>query len=237
MQYRETAFNFVSRLMEQEGIFYFFQHENGKHTMVLAITRASRTAESRSTTGSMANLIASWEHQYEFRSGKWAADRLQLRDAEHEPAQQHRHDRQLPDAPKYEIFDYPGEYDVKADGDALTKRPHGGGEAALRCGHRLEPMLHASRRAASSRLHDHDVEAEASQGYVVTSIQHTRRAMRRSPDRPHVGKYSNVFTCIPDSVVVPPRAHHAEADRAGPADGRRRRAERARRSSPTSTAG
>ena len=36
VQYRETDFNFVSRLMEQYGIFYFFQHENGKHTLVLA---------------------------------------------------------------------------------------------------------------------------------------------------------------------------------------------------------
>jgi len=36
VQYRETDFNFVSRLMEQEGIYYFFKHENGKHTLVLA---------------------------------------------------------------------------------------------------------------------------------------------------------------------------------------------------------
>ena len=36
MQYRETAFNFISRLMEQEGIYYFFTHENGKHILVLA---------------------------------------------------------------------------------------------------------------------------------------------------------------------------------------------------------
>src|ERR1700722_7178021 len=35
VQYRESDFNFVSRLMEEEGIFYFFQHENGKHTLVL----------------------------------------------------------------------------------------------------------------------------------------------------------------------------------------------------------
>ena len=35
VQYRETDFNFISRLMEQEGIFYFFEHENGKHTLVL----------------------------------------------------------------------------------------------------------------------------------------------------------------------------------------------------------
>src|SRR5437870_4133074 len=36
VQYRETDFNFVSRLIEQEGIYYFFEHENGKHTLVLA---------------------------------------------------------------------------------------------------------------------------------------------------------------------------------------------------------
>ena len=35
VQYRETDFNFVSRLMEQYGIFYFFEHEEQKHTLVL----------------------------------------------------------------------------------------------------------------------------------------------------------------------------------------------------------
>ena len=30
MQYRETEFNFISRLMEWEGIFYFFEHEQGQ---------------------------------------------------------------------------------------------------------------------------------------------------------------------------------------------------------------
>ncbi|HEX6510375.1 MAG TPA: type VI secretion system tip protein TssI/VgrG [Chloroflexota bacterium] len=36
VQYRETDFNFLSRLLEQEGIYYFFVHEETKHTMVLA---------------------------------------------------------------------------------------------------------------------------------------------------------------------------------------------------------
>jgi type VI secretion system secreted protein VgrG len=36
VQYRETDFNFVSRLMEENGIYYFFEHEDGRHTMVLA---------------------------------------------------------------------------------------------------------------------------------------------------------------------------------------------------------
>jgi type VI secretion system secreted protein VgrG len=36
MQYHETEFNFISRLMEKARIFYFFEHEQGKHTFVMA---------------------------------------------------------------------------------------------------------------------------------------------------------------------------------------------------------
>ncbi|MCB1036916.1 MAG: type VI secretion system tip protein VgrG, partial [Acidobacteria bacterium] len=36
VQYNESAFDFVSRLMEDEGIYYFFEHQDGKHTLVLA---------------------------------------------------------------------------------------------------------------------------------------------------------------------------------------------------------
>ncbi len=36
VQYRESDLNFVQRLLEEEGIYYFFTHELGKHTMVLA---------------------------------------------------------------------------------------------------------------------------------------------------------------------------------------------------------
>ena len=39
VQYRETDFNFISRLIEQEGIYYFFnhyfEHDEGRHDMVL----------------------------------------------------------------------------------------------------------------------------------------------------------------------------------------------------------
>ncbi len=35
VQYRESDFNFISRLFEKEGLYYFFEHENGKHTLVV----------------------------------------------------------------------------------------------------------------------------------------------------------------------------------------------------------
>ena len=44
VQYQETAFAFVSRLMEDEGISYFFEHSNGTHTLVLADDADAYTA-------------------------------------------------------------------------------------------------------------------------------------------------------------------------------------------------
>src|SRR5262249_23853322 len=35
VQYRETDFAFVSRIMEEEGIYYYFEHQDGKHTLKL----------------------------------------------------------------------------------------------------------------------------------------------------------------------------------------------------------
>ncbi len=44
VQYRETDLAFVSRLMELYGIYYFFEHSEDKHLMVLANSRSSHKA-------------------------------------------------------------------------------------------------------------------------------------------------------------------------------------------------
>ena len=80
VQYRETDFNFISRLMEQNGIFYFFQHEMGKHTMVIADSPSAHepcpgqeTAGYNLVSGGIdeADVINSWNLEQELRSGKY----------------------------------------------------------------------------------------------------------------------------------------------------------------------
>jgi len=44
-QYRETGFTFVSRLMEEEGIYYFFSHSQGKHPLVVSLGLASASSQ------------------------------------------------------------------------------------------------------------------------------------------------------------------------------------------------
>ena len=79
VQYRESDFNFVRRLMEEEGIFYFFKHENGKHTLVLADAPAVHVAMlglSKLTYFDDSNpdhrvpAVSKWRWSREVRSGK-----------------------------------------------------------------------------------------------------------------------------------------------------------------------
>jgi len=44
VQYRETDFNFISRLLEDEGIFYYFEQAEDKHTLVLADDKSAFAA-------------------------------------------------------------------------------------------------------------------------------------------------------------------------------------------------
>lgn len=50
VQYQETAFDFVSRLLEEAGIHYYFEHEDGKHTLVLSDDSAAAVATPGLTT-------------------------------------------------------------------------------------------------------------------------------------------------------------------------------------------
>src|ERR1035441_2933820 len=80
VQYRETSFNFVSRLMEQEGIFYYFRHEQGKHVLVLAdqmgafkdVAENELSYSARLDPAQKTDKITGWEHRYQYHSGKWA---------------------------------------------------------------------------------------------------------------------------------------------------------------------
>jgi type VI secretion system secreted protein VgrG len=69
VQYRETEMDFISRLMEEEGLFYFFEHSDDGHVMVLGDTPAAHVdtpfAEDypyRDPTG----LVACREHIFRF---------------------------------------------------------------------------------------------------------------------------------------------------------------------------
>lgn len=79
VQYRESDFDFASRLMEEEGIFYFFEHSDGSHKMILANTPQShRDCPSKSEIKyflkpeeeDFPTLITRWRTDYILQTGK-----------------------------------------------------------------------------------------------------------------------------------------------------------------------
>jgi len=146
VQYRETALNFVSRLMENVGLYYWHEHTASSHVLVIADTvSAAKPATSEplySTAVDELGEIFSLQSDYAFRPGTWT-----LKDYDFETPT----DPLLETAPtvineppmtQYEVFDYPGGYDDAALGTSLVRtrieyeesqyhQLHGTGRAAL----------------------------------------------------------------------------------------------------------
>ncbi len=221
VQYSETDFNFVSRLMEEEGIFYFFRHEAGKHVLVLAdhkgaykdcpesqveyeYSYSELPAESR---------ISRWEHQFEFIPGKWAQTDYNFIDhpARSEPTPSNllltRQQSSVPvdQVQKYEVYDYPGVYQKKPDGQDLTGVRMEGEETWFDVV-QGESRCKTFSPGGKFKIKRHDCKAEEGKGFVLVSVHHSASEPTEYgvPGGP-VGEYSNRFTCIPDSVPFRPR--------------------------------
>lgn len=80
VQYRETHFDFVSRLMETFGIYYYFKHTESKHVLVLADAKSSHEpvpglasvpfAALGDRTRDVEEYLTQWLSSRRFRTGK-----------------------------------------------------------------------------------------------------------------------------------------------------------------------
>ena len=124
VQYRETDFNFVSRLMEHEGIYYYFQHEEGKHTLVITDSTAKhQPVEGYETLRFLEEHLArpddehvgTWDTTREIQPGVFVHDDYDLE----RPSVELRTRKALPrtySPSDYEVYDYPGHYVQTGDG-------------------------------------------------------------------------------------------------------------------------
>lgn len=214
VQYRETDFNFVSRLMEQYGIFYFFEHEKSKHTLVLADSPTAHnacpkqeTARYDPVTGAQAEEdgITDWRIEQELRPGKYALTDYNFETPSTSLKAGVPSTVNVGGNSKYEIYDYPGEYLKKADGDKLAKIrieeeecPHLVANGAGNC--------RAFTSGYKFDLSDH-YRQDLNKSYVLTSVRHnaTVGESYETTGGSGVGEdYSNYFSCIPHAIPYRP---------------------------------
>jgi len=130
VQYRESDLAFVSRLMEQYGIYYYFEHKDGQHTMVLADSRASHSAvpdlprvKYHMQTVAYRRVeqeINSWRSERHFRTGKF-----EFNDYDYlKPAKKLRASKETSESytrSRFEVYDYPGKYDERDKGERFAQ--------------------------------------------------------------------------------------------------------------------
>jgi type VI secretion system secreted protein VgrG len=129
VQYRETDFAFVSRLMEQYGIYYYFEHQDGEHKMILADCKGSHskikdlpTVKYNVQTEGYARAeqhVHSWISERRFCTGKFRFDDYnyltpKVLKASKDASEKYQRS-------KFEVFDYPGKYDEQDNGDLFAK--------------------------------------------------------------------------------------------------------------------
>lgn len=126
VQYRETHLNFVSRLMEDNGLFYFFVHNADGHTMVIGDNSSAFTADSeaRPVVFGMAQGGGSYVEPLRIFSRRRAirASSVHLLDFDFEKPGQ-KPDAQLPGEEVYSqpYFEYPGGFVKGSEGARLAQ--------------------------------------------------------------------------------------------------------------------
>lgn len=170
VQYRETDFNFVSRLMEEEGIYYFFTHADGQHTMVLAnspqkhpdLAGGGRIRYEEMSGGTREDeRIHSWQKVQELRTGKYALwdhhfqlpdKTLEAKEAGVSSVQVGKVSHQLVvEANRdLELYDFPGEYAQRFDG--INR---GGGEQTAE----VNKVFEDNKRTAKIRMQQEEVSS------------------------------------------------------------------------------
>jgi type VI secretion system secreted protein VgrG len=130
VQYRETDLAFVCRLMEQHGIYYFFEHSADKHLLRLGDAKSSHKpvpglSSIPFMTGKQQQRrdqehLFTWSPERRLRTGK-----IELMDYNYlEPKSDLKSDAEANtkyNKSKLEIYDYPGKYTVKKDGETYAK--------------------------------------------------------------------------------------------------------------------
>jgi type VI secretion system secreted protein VgrG len=214
VQYRETDYNFVARLMEQYGIFYFFEHEKEKHTLVLADNSDAHQPcpeqpkakwNPQGSKNLTEDVVTTLEVEKIFRPGKYALTDYNFETPSTSLLSEIDTTIAVGGNAKYEVYDYPGEYEKKAQGKTLVK---------VRMEEQEVKHLHVTgtsscRAFATGYRFDFEdySRADLNQAYVLTAISHTGTV----GDTYTSGKtgdgteaYRNAFTCIPHSVPFRP---------------------------------
>lgn len=131
VQYRETLLDFIQRILEHEGIYYFFEHELDRHVLILADHQGAHgPIEGQSSIpflapGSDSALLGGgcfqqWQHAETICSGRYALRDYDLERPRNDLSVQAQQVRGHEYA-DLAFYDYPGHYQTLTVGEGYAK--------------------------------------------------------------------------------------------------------------------
>jgi type VI secretion system secreted protein VgrG len=208
VQYRESSLHFISRLLEEEGIFYFFEHTDTKHTMVFA----DKSSVLPTCPGQAVVVYAydegGWVSEEEGLEGVATLDRIET--AFTGKAALTDYNFETPSlnlignlgADNEEMFEYPGEYTEKEDGSRYTRIRLEELEA-LQFVVNGTSRCRAFRAGVNFKLKKH-YRTDTNKDYFLTSVIHDAQDSTYRQDRNKAHYYNNSFKAIPKTVPYRP---------------------------------
>lgn len=177
VQYRESDFHFIARLMEEVGIFFFFEHRADGHVMVIADSDVAHTtvpnAETipfRDRSGLVPDqnkeVVYSLRERQDVQIGAVALDDFNFE----KPATDLLSEQKGSTFTSLQYSDCPGRYVEKAEGDKLSKARIEEFQASRRV-QQMEAGVRALMPGYKFTLEEHPVEA-LNREYVVTRMTH-----------------------------------------------------------------
>jgi type VI secretion system secreted protein VgrG len=201
VQYQETALDFVTRLLEDEGIWFYFEHADGQHTLVLADDASSHPAcpglpdsvryWSAEAGATSADAVTSCTYEQQLAVGKYVVDDFNFETPENDLVQEQEAEGGDTSASRYE---YPAGFTETTAGEQ-------------RAGVRLE-----SHRWASTLLRGEGLAPAFCAGHTFTLVGHEREAvntqwvLHRVAHHATLTHYANRFEAFLGEVPFrPPR--------------------------------
>jgi type VI secretion system secreted protein VgrG len=205
VQYRESCLDFVSRLLEEEGISYYFEHTTDKHNLVLIDDKVSyQTCPSQATGRSAPNMSSVLEDdviteiEQDVRAGTGQVTLNEYNFTT--PARSLKVN--IAGSDPEEIYDYPGKYEISDDGERY---------ANIRLEEQEMPET-IVRGVGNCRafiagykftLKDHYVDA-LNTAYLITRLEISMKTNAYQTSAQVREDYIGRFECIPATVAFRP---------------------------------
>ena len=209
VQYKESDFDFLSRLFEEEGIYYYFEHSAGTHTLVISdhvggYGQCDEAAVDYRSGTQTAHSVHGWNHRYEFRTGAYAKRDYDFKKPRNTLQTGENASMQVPGVGKYEHFVYPGRYEEKGVGDGWTRLRVESDEAHHDIVHG-ESGCRSFTPGHKFTLARHDDSPSEIAEYALLSVRHEAQDYSYTVDEEAEMQYENRFQCIPSATVYRPR--------------------------------